>query len=82
MRKRGTRRSSWRLQTRQSAVVPANPSRFDRGVDRAVEILAIEAMVVLYTLVLVGPLALILLLAWLVRRGLRRRQDEQLLSIP
>ena len=70
------------LQTRQSSVVPAVPSRFDRGVDRAVEILALEAMVVLYTLVLVGPLALILVLAWLVRRGLRRRQDEQLLSTP
>ena len=58
------------------------PSRFDTGVDRAVEILAVEAMVVLYALVIVGPLALLALLAWFGRRGLRRRQDEQLLSSP
>ena len=36
------------LQTSQSAVVPATPSRFDDAVDRAVGILAVEAMVVLY----------------------------------
>ena len=70
------------LQTPQSATVVPVPSRFDTGVDRAVEILAIEAMVVLYALALVGPLALLVLLAWLVQRGLRRRQDEHLLSSP
>ncbi len=70
------------LQTSQSAVVPATPSRFDDAVDRAVAILAVEAMVVLYLLVIVGPLALLALLAWLGRRGLRRRQEEQLLSAP
>ena len=70
------------LQTSQSAVVPATPSRFDDAVDRAVGILAVEAMVVLYLLVIVGPLALLALLAWLGRRGLRRRQEEQLLSAP
>jgi hypothetical protein len=31
---------------------------------------------------IVGPLALLALLAWLGRRGLRRHQDEQLLSAP
>jgi hypothetical protein len=70
------------LQTQQSSVVPVSTSRFDRGVDRAVEILAVEAMIVLYTLVIVGPLALLALLAWLGRRTFRRRQDEQLLSTP
>lgn len=68
------------LQTPQSAVVPPVPSRFDNALDRAVEILTLEAMVVLYALVIVGPLALLAVLAWLGRRGLRRRQDEQLLS--
>ena len=68
------------LQTRQSSVVPSVPTRWDRGLDRAVEILVLEAMIVLYALVIVGPLALLTLLAWLGRRGLRRRQDEQLLS--
>ncbi len=70
------------LQTEQSSVVPAVPSRWDRAVDRAGEILAVEAMVVLYTLVIAGPLALLAVLAWFARRGLRRRQDEQLLAAP
>lgn len=68
------------LQTSESSAVVPAPSRFDNAVDRAVEILAIEAMVVLYALVIVGPLALLGILVWLAQRGLRRRQDEQLLS--
>ena len=68
------------LQTPQSSVVPPVPSRFDNAIDRAVEILAVEAMVVLYALVIAGPILLLALLAWLARRGLRRRQDERLLS--
>ena len=70
------------LQTREASAVPAVPSRFDNAVDRAVEILAVEAAIVLYLLVIVGPLALLAVLAWLARRGLRHRQDEQLLSAP
>jgi hypothetical protein len=70
------------LQTPQSAVVPPVPSRFDNAIDRAVEILAVEAMVVLYALVIAGPLLLLALLAWLGRRGLRRKEDEHLLSSP
>jgi cell division protein FtsB len=68
------------LQTAQSSVVPVAPSRWDDAVDHAGEILALEATVVLYALVVLGPLALVALLAWLGRRTLRRRQDEQLLS--
>ena len=70
------------LQTLESSAVEPVPSRFDNAVDRAVEILAIEAMVVLYALVILGPLAVLVLLAWLTQRGLRRRQDEHLLSRP
>jgi hypothetical protein len=70
------------LQTPQSAIVPPVPSRFDNAIDRAVEILAVEAMVVLYALVIAGPILLLAVLAWLGRRGLRRRQDEQLLAAP
>jgi hypothetical protein len=68
------------LQTSQSSAVPVAPSRWDDAVDRAGEILAVEAMVVLYALVILGPLALVGALAWLGRRTLRRREDEQLLS--
>jgi regulator of replication initiation timing len=70
------------LQTSESSAVVPVPSRFDNAVDRAVEILAIEAMVVLYVLVIVGPIAVLGLLVWLAQRGLRRRQDEHLLSSP
>jgi hypothetical protein len=70
------------IQTPQSSVVPVAPSRFDDAVDRAVEILAVEAMVVLYALVVLGPLALVAVAVWLGRRGLRRRQDERLLAAP
>ena len=62
--------------------MPAVSTRWDRGLDRAGEILLLEAMIVLYALVLVGPIAVVVVLAWLGRRGLRRRQDEQLLSSP
>ena len=57
------------LQTPQSAVVPPVPSRWDNALDRAVEILVLEAMVVLYALVIAGPVVLLALLAWLGRRG-------------
>jgi hypothetical protein len=70
------------LQTSESSAVVPVPSRIDNAVDRAVDILAIEAMVVLYALVIVGPLALLALLVWLTQRGLRRREDERLLSSP
>ena len=70
------------LQTKESSTVVPVPSRFDNAVDRAVEILAVEAMVVLYALVIVGPLAFLAILAWLTRRGIRKHQDEQLLSTP
>ena len=69
-----------RLQTSQSAIVPASPSRWDTGLDRAGEILALEAMIVLYALVIVGPLLVLGLLTWLGRRGLRRREEERILA--
>lgn len=68
------------LQTRESAALGAAPSRWDDALTRAGEILVLEAMIVLYTLVVAGPLLLLALLAWLGRRSLRRRQDEQLLA--
>lgn len=60
--------------------VPVSPSRGDRALDRAGEILAWEATAALYALVLVGPLALFALVAWLARRALRRREEERLLA--
>ena len=70
------------LQTPQTTAVVPVPSRWDDAVDRAGEILVAEATIVLYALVVIGPFALLALLVWLGRRGLRKRQDAQLLSAP
>ena len=70
------------LQTSQSSAVVPVPSRWDDALDRAGEILVAEATFVLYALVIVGPFALLALLVWLGRRGLRKRQEAQLLSAP
>jgi hypothetical protein len=70
------------LQTEQSSTVPVAPSRWDRTLDRGGEILALEAEILVTTLVLLGPIALVALLAWLGRRTLRRRESERLLSSP
>ena len=70
------------LQTSQSSAVVPVPSRWDDALGRAGEILAAEAAILLYALVIVGPFALVALLVWLGRRGYRRRQDTQILSTP
>ena len=68
------------MQTSEASTIVPVPSRFDKGVDRAIEILAIEAMVVIYALVIAGPLAILLVLGWLARRTVRQRQETELLS--
>ncbi len=68
------------MQTPEASTIVPVPSRFDNAVDRAVEILAVEAMVVLYALVVAGPLAILLVLAWLARRAVRQRHEAELLS--
>ena len=70
------------LQTSQSATVVPVPSRWDDALDRAAEILVAEATFVLYALVIVSPFALLALLVWLGHRGLRKRQEAELLSAP
>ena len=68
------------LVTDRAAAVPGTPSRFDRTLDQAVEILAWEAAIALFALILVGPFVLIGLAAWWGRRTLGRRADERLLG--
>ncbi len=86
---RAARRSEARLATvqltlvtEQGAVVPPVPSRIDRALDEAGGILAWEAAIVVYVLVLVGPLALLVAGGWLGRRAVSRRADERLLGAP
>ena len=68
------------LVTDRSAAVPATVSRFDRSLDQAVEILAWEATVALFALILVGPFLVVGLAAWWGRRALQRRDDERVLG--
>jgi uncharacterized protein DUF4349 len=55
-------------------------SRLDRALDRALEVLAWEAVVALAFAVSALPLALVAAAVWTTRRTRRRRQDERLLA--
>ena len=66
---------------RSSAVAPpSKPGRFGQALHDAGRILAAEAAIVLYALIVVGPLALLALAAWLAARAGRRRSAERLLA--
>jgi hypothetical protein len=70
------------LTTHKSSVVapPSKPGRFGQALHNAGRVLAAEAAIVLYALVVVGPLALLALAAWLAARAGRRRSAERLLA--
>lgn len=60
------------------AVAP--PSRIDRTVDEALNVLAWEAVVALGLLIVLAPFALVGFAAWLGRRLYRRHEEERLLA--
>lgn len=68
-----------RTQSDETAAPPP-PSRFDRAVDDALEILAVEGLVVLYALLVGLPLALAAAAVWLATRAILRRDRERLLG--
>ena len=68
------------LRTEEAAAIPADPSRFDRALDRTVDILAWEGIALLYVAVVAGPFLLLGAAAWVARRTQRRREDDRLLS--
>ena len=68
------------LRTEDAAALPATPSRFDRAVDRTVDILAWEAVAVLYVAVVAGPFLLLAVAAWFLSRSQRRRDEDRLLA--
>jgi ribosomal protein L29 len=69
------------LQTRRAAAV-AGDSRIDGAVGDALELLSVAAAVGLFLLIVLAPLAGIAALLFLVRRSLRRREEERLLDQP
>jgi hypothetical protein len=60
------------------AVAP--PSRIDRTIDEALNVLAWEGVVVLGLLIVFAPFAIVGVAAWLGRRLYRRHEDERLLA--
>lgn len=68
------------VRTEQSAGIVPVPSRLDRTLTRALDVLAWEAVVVLGLLVVLAPLALGALALWGVRRVTGRRATDRLLA--
>jgi hypothetical protein len=68
------------LTTRKPAAKHLAPGRFDRFWSNASDILAKEAIIVLYALVVAGPFLLLALLALIAERMRRRRADTRLLQ--
>lgn len=68
------------LRTDESSTAPAPGSRLDRALDRALAVLAWEAVVVIAIIVAAAPLALVAVAAWLTRRSRRRREEDRLLA--
>jgi Domain of unknown function (DUF4349) len=60
------------------AVAP--PSRIDRTIDEALNVLAWEAVVALGILIVLAPFAMVAFATWLGRRLYRRREEERLLA--
>jgi Domain of unknown function (DUF4349) len=71
---------SLELRTPEGSNVVPVPSGFDRAIDRALEILAWEAVAVAFTALVLGPLGLLALLAWAGRRTSRRRAEARVLG--
>ncbi|MGL6279010.1 MAG: DUF4349 domain-containing protein [Gaiella sp.] len=69
------------LRTDRSAGAIAPPSRLDRTVDRALDVLAWEAAAMLALTIVAAPFALLALSVWLARRLARRRADDRLLGV-
>lgn len=68
------------LRTKEGSGVAAPGSRLDRALDKALAILAWEAVVALALAVALAPVAFVALAVWGARRARRRREDDRLLA--
>ena len=68
------------LRTKATSAAPAPGSRLHRALDRALAVLAWEAVVALAILVAAAPLGLVALAVWGARRARRRREEDRLLA--
>jgi uncharacterized protein DUF4349 len=58
------------------------PTRLDRTLDEALNVLVWEGVVVLAAVIIAAPFALVAFAAWLGRRFYRRREEDRLLAAP
>jgi hypothetical protein len=68
------------LRTKPATGAAAPGSRLDRGLGKALAVLAWEGIAVLALAVVVAPLALVAAALWATRRARRRREEERLLA--
>ena len=68
------------LTTKKESVVPAAPGRIERALDRAGDVLAAEAVAVVYAAVVAAPFLVIGLALAVLARAARRRSDRRLLG--
>ena len=66
--------------TPDAGAVAPPPSRLDRTLEEALNVLVWEGVLALAILIVAAPFALVALAAWLGRRLYRRREDERLLA--
>ena len=66
--------------TPEAGAVTPPPSRLDRALDEAVNVLVWEGVILLAILIVAAPFALVALVAWLGRRYYRRREEDRLLA--
>ncbi len=68
------------LRTKQDAGAAAPGSRLDRALDKALAVLAWEAVAVLAIALALAPFALVAAAVWATRRTRRRREEDRLLA--
>jgi hypothetical protein len=66
--------------TPQSEGVVPVPSRLERSLDKAVQVLVWEGIVALVLLLVAAPIAILALAAWLLGRIYRRHEEDRLLA--
>jgi Domain of unknown function (DUF4349) len=72
--------ASLNLTTKNAAVVPAQPGRIQRALERAADVLAAETVAVVYAAVVAAPFILLGVVLAIGVRAARRRSDRRLLG--
>jgi hypothetical protein len=72
--------ASLNLTTKDAVVVPTEPGRIQRALERAADVLAAETVAIVYAAVVAAPFILLGLVVVIAARAARRRSDRRLLG--